>query len=83
VLLSQAPLLEIGLLGPILGLVTELAASPSWHLRGCLLPPLKYLAYLGQFADLDPPPTEAVRALLLQLLADPQLEVSDAVASFY
>mmetsp|Transcript_20084 Transcript_20084/g.64015 ORF Transcript_20084/g.64015 Transcript_20084/m.64015 type:complete len:547 (-) Transcript_20084:339-1979(-) len=80
VLLAQLPLLEAGLLVPLLALLKDLSASPSWHLRGCLLPPLKYLTYLGQFAppSLQPPPQEAIQALLLQLLVDPQLEVREA-----
>ena len=79
-LLAQLPLLEAGLLVPFLALLKDLSASPSWHLRGCLLPPLKYLIYLGQFAppSLQPPPQEAIQALLLQLLVDPQLEVREA-----
>lgn len=42
-LCSQAPLLEAGLLGDILVQIRALSASPSWRLRGCLLPPLRHL----------------------------------------
>ena len=82
VMMAQAPL-SADLLAELIRRLRELGASPSWHLRGCTLPPIQLIAYRSQFATPASDHRSAVRELLLSLLADARQEVREAAVPIY